>query len=162
MGSPGNASLFLAKAYAKSRKRCREVGCSTERELAKAMHKITGVTFARNLKQYQVAGGQDIIAVEECDWRKVYIECKYRRTPTVSELRRLATKTVASAQTAGYTIVLLALRKYGSTEFRGWVSLGEMDEIPMAASTDTVTVPLATAVREIEQHLVEVYNASSE
>ena len=152
----GNSNIFLAKAYSKSRKRCREVGCSTERELAKAMQTLTGVTFARNLKQYQVAGGQDIIAVEECAWRKVYIECKYRRTPTVHELRRIATKTVASAQAAGYDIVLLALRKYGSTEFRGWIYTGELTEIPHAASVDTVTVPLATAVQMIEQQFQEV------
>jgi hypothetical protein len=149
----GNSNVYLARAYAKSRKRCREVGCSTERELAKAMENITGVKFARNLKQYQVAGGQDIIAVEECDWRKVYIECKYRRTPSVHELRRIAAKTVASAQAAGYNIVLLALRKYGSTEFRARVYLGELEDIPMAASTDTVTVPLETAVQIIERQL---------
>jgi hypothetical protein len=152
----GNSNVYLARAYAKTRKRCREVGCSTERELAKAMQKLTGITFSRNLKQYQVAGGQDIIAVEECDWRKVYIECKYRRNPSVHELRRIATKTVASAQAAGYNIVLLALRKYGSTEFRAWVYTGEMTEIPQASSTDTVTVPLETAVRLIEQQFAEV------
>lgn len=139
-------------AYANSRRHCREKGCSTERELAKAMQAITGVKFERNLKQYQVKGGQDIIAVDECQWRRVYIECKYRRNPNVHELRRIALKTVESAAAAGYDIVMLALRKYGDTKFRAWVSTDGVVEFPDVVSVDTATVPLETAVELIEHH----------
>lgn len=139
-------------AYANSRRHCREKGCSTERELAKTMQAITGIKFERNLKQYQVKGGQDIIAVEECQWRRVYIECKYRRAPTVSELRRIARKTVESAAAAGYDVVMLALRKYGDTKFRAWVCTTGVVEFPDVVSVDTVTLPLETAVELIEHH----------
>jgi Holliday junction resolvase len=52
----------------------REKGAAFEREIAAALHKLTGITFLRNLEQYRTAGQGDLIA-DDPAW-PFMIECK--------------------------------------------------------------------------------------
>lgn len=57
-------------------KTSRDKGARFERETADELHSLTGVTFSRNLAQYQAAGGDDLRA-DDPDW-PFSIECKRR------------------------------------------------------------------------------------
>lgn len=52
----------------------RTKGASYEREIAKELFDLTGITFARNLRQYQQSGDEDLKA-DDPDW-PFAIECK--------------------------------------------------------------------------------------
>lgn len=56
----------------------RTKGQSYEREIAKELFSLTGITFARNLRQYQQSGDDDLRA-DYPDW-PFAIECKRRAT----------------------------------------------------------------------------------
>jgi Holliday junction resolvase len=52
----------------------RDKGAAFEREIAAALHKLTGITFLRNLEQYRMAEQGDLIA-DDPAW-PFMIECK--------------------------------------------------------------------------------------